>query len=231
MQKLEFGMVKGKMWLYYAEPEGQPEMVEVKSIEHKTVTLSNGVRISTDSFYEVCEPAFDEQPVHAEEHGGGEDGLVDLDTSDYTGDNLGKLNKQPSGEYDPIKEMMSEMQFDEHGIPLPSPQHQQQAKTQLQTTQQQSRKEQPVIRATTIDSPLVALIEKAQMKDIELTFKLKVPAVPKVLFNAFLDAYPPEEIDLLFDYLINKVGIDNIKEAIKSKMSAHYKGGKKDATA
>lgn len=228
MQTLEFGLVKDKLWLYYPENgDGQPDTVTVTSVVHKTVTLSNGDQIPAARFYEMCEPAIDDSPMESEE------GIQNKELIESLGleldlDQEGVEQKPRQAGYDPVSELMGNVQFDENGIPILGNEPPKQKSLQ---PQRKSLSEIPRQEVNKHDSPLIALVEKGQFKTIELVVKLQVPTVNKTIFNALIETYPDEEINLLLDHLINKIGIENIKDAVKLKMHQYYKPTKKDVTA
>ncbi len=221
MQRVEFGMVKDKLWLYYKEGESEPDTVQVVEVAHKTVTLSNGDKISTDRFYELCEPALDESPTVSEESEFMDElsDELDLDTSEFDG-----IKPKNDGVYDPVEEMMKGIKYDSNGIPIPTNSDKQRSALQPKHVAQSEN-----ITSKINSSPLISLAEKGQFKDVELVIKLKVPTMNKIVFNALADAYPPEEIDVLLDYIISKIGGDKIEEIIKQKILSYYKTNKKNA--
>jgi len=228
MQALEFGLVKDKLWFYYAEGTEEPEQVTVTSVVHKTVTLSNGHKIPAARFYELCEPALDDSPMESEEHSQNRE-LIDSLGMELDLEQEGEGGQVNKG-YDPVKEMMGGIQFDANGIPIVKDAKQQPQK-QIISQQPKSLSEIPRKLVNAHDSPLIALVEKGQFKTVELMIKLQVPTVNKTIFNALIETYPDEEINLLLDHLINKIGVENIKDAVKTKMQQYYKTTKKDVTA
>lgn len=220
MVKVEFGMVKDKPWFFYEEGQEQPETVFVNEIYGKTVRLSNGKTITTDRFYEVMEPAIDESPMEPESQmeNLGLEGLEDIIDD---GSEAGPKNF----EHDPVAAMMAAVQTDSNGVPLLGAPTLQQKQQPGKTITKQA---QPV--PTVHDSPLIALTEKGQTKLVKMTFQLEVPTVNKTLFNALVETYPVEEIEVLLDHMIGKIGIENIKDAIKEKLHQYYKS-KKNVTS
>jgi len=228
MVKVEFGMVKDKFWLFYTEGEEQPAMVQVTAVRGKTVDLSNGESIPAERFYELCEPAMDEEPLVAEETQQNHNLMDELENLGIDTGGQGKASNQPGGSL--VDEVMQGIQFDENGIPLPAKGGSQPQQRPIHQTQH--RHQQPTQQHQVVESPLIALTEKGKTKITKLNFSIEFPTVDKVLFNALVDTYPEEEIELLLEHFINKVGIDNIKQIIKDRVLQHYKPTtKKDATS
>lgn len=227
MVKVEFGMVRDKFWFYYKEEGSEPETVQVTAVRGKTVDLSNGESIPAASFYEVCEPAFEEEPMVSEgEH---ESNMMMAELEDLGIDTGTGKGPQPGG--DLINEVMAGVQFDSNGVPVMGP-----AQPQQRPRLDQQKPLQPNIQPQrvqqTVESPLIALTERGKTKLTKLNFAIEFPTVDKTLFNALMDTYPEEEIDLLLEHFISKIGIDNIKDIIKQRVLQHYKPTiKKDATS
>lgn len=222
MVRVEFGMVRDKPWFFYKNGGDKPPLtVYVVEVYGKTVKFDNGDTISADRFYEVCEPALDEEPMVAD----GNDLLGELENYDIDTGSDGPMND------DPINEMMGDIRFDENGVPI-STGHQTQKPTQRQIPPAIHQRQQAHDKKNLHDSPLIALTEKGQTKLVKINFQMEFPTVNKTLFNALMETYPEEEIDTLLEHMINKIGIDNIKQIIKQKVLQYYKPtSKKDVTA
>jgi len=211
MVKVEFGLVKDKPWIFYKDGE-EPITVFVTEVYGKTVKFNNGDSVHVDRFYELCEPAIDEEPM---------DDIITDNNLIMEGleDVIETEEHRNGGTASPIEDLMAGIQFDENGVPIsdarsqnnaPRAEHQMEVRPQAIIPQQH-------------ESPLITLTEKGKTKLTKITFTIDFPTVDKTLFNALVDTYPQEEIDLLLEHMINKIGIENVKDMIKQKVLQYYK--------
>lgn len=202
--KPSWNEIKDKIWMY-DDGDGQTGSGFATEIFEGYVIMEDGMQIPVDEFHQMTQSAIDD----------GSDVSMDI------GNHNNKPHEQMGKGANEGRQMMDNMvgQTDVNGIP-----------------QMKFEGDQKPLRAALVDqpitkeiidqnapvSPLLALIDKSKLTPKKISVTMEIPLLDKRMYNILKDTYGDEEIEMVAEHLINKVGFDELKEAFIDRLRQHY---------
>lgn len=204
--KASWDAIKGKIWLYTDGSGMEPTSGFAKSMTNGYVIMEDGLQIPEDEFYDYAEPLVDDGSSHGQQ--------AHKTRNDEKHEQMGR----GAGEGRQIIDQMVG-QTDAMGIPL--------LKTEASNNEQNQK---PTIPSEVINkpnanipvSPLIALIEKSKKTDRKISITIEVPLIDKKVYNLLSETYGDEEMEIVIQHMINKIGDDKVKDAFESKIIDFY---------
>ena len=191
---------KGVMYSYSIEGDERMGVLQDISKPHRgnrIIQMDNGDQIQMEAFVQVAEVVAD-----GAEGGGDEPVLPSVDSEDQAAVEANNL-------------MTGRANTDADGNPVLGTEGGENLDN-IVSSQEEFKQEQKK------NDPVLALLKKANTKEVELSIKLPFHLVDKSLFNVIKDSFDEESQETIYQFVLDSVSPEVMKEAIKEEVQKHY---------